>query len=91
MNRITGTELSAWIDRHGFTRQGAADALGVSRSQVQRCLVGSVPPSVSRTIAVYDEGPEAMQGASGVRSASVAAVRTLPSPPALPLADRDIG
>jgi len=69
MNRKTGAEMAAWIERHGLTRQGAADALGVSRSQVQRYLVGSVPPSVARTMAVYDEAPAAMQVASGVRSA----------------------
>ena len=68
MRRTTGGELAEWIDRHSLTRQEAADALGVSRSQVQRYLVGSVPPSVTRTMAVYDQAPEAMVRASGVRS-----------------------
>ena len=84
MNRRTGEEMAAWIDRHGLTRQGAADALGVSRSQVQRYLVGTVPPAVARTMSVYDEAPKTMASASGVRSGLESHLRT----PALRFTER---
>ena len=39
----TPEDLSAWIERMGYTRQQAADALGVGRDIVQRWLAASTP------------------------------------------------
>lgn len=51
----------AWIDRHGFTLERAAEALGLSRRTIAYYLSGEQP--VPKTVMLATEGYDARQAA----------------------------
>lgn len=54
VDRMTAAAFRAWVERHGFTYDGAAEALGIARRLVAYYLSGEKP--IPRTVALACSG-----------------------------------
>ena len=58
---LPASDFRAWMERHGLTRDGAADALGLSRRTIGYYLSGEQP--VPKTVMLATEGYDKRQAA----------------------------
>ena len=58
---MRAADFRAWMDRHGLTRDGAAEALGLSRRTIGYYLSGEQP--VPKTVMLATEGYDKRQAA----------------------------
>ena len=58
---MPAADFRAWMERHGLTRDGAADALGLSRRTIGYYLSGEQP--VPKTVMLATEGYDQRQAA----------------------------